>query len=73
LRNLDIPFTNNQAEQDIRMMKLKQKISGGFRTINGTDIFVKLRTFFSTIRKQNLNIFVSIINAINGKLPILIC
>lgn len=69
LHNPAVPFTNNQAEQDIRMMKVKQKISGGFRTINGVDVFVRLRTFFSTIRKQNLDIFTSIANAINGELP----
>lgn len=67
-----VPFTNNQAEQDIRMMKVKQKISGGFRTIDGADVFVRLRTFLSTIRKQNLNLFASISNAINGGLPIII-
>lgn len=73
LHNPAVPFTNNQAEQDIRMMKLKQKISGGFRTTSGTDVFVRLRTFFSTIRKQNLDIFTATTNAINGELPTLIC
>jgi transposase len=73
LYNPAVPFTNNQAEQDIRMMKLKQKISGGFRTTSGTDVFVRLRTFFSTIRKQNLDIFTATTNAINGELPTLIC
>lgn len=65
------PFTNNQAEQDIRMMKVKQKISGGFRTTDGADVFVRLRTFLSTVRKQSLGIFTSITNAIDNRLPIL--
>ena len=71
LHNPAVPFTNNQAEQDIRMMKLKQKISGGFRTTSGTNVFVRLRTFFSTVRKQNLDIFTAITNAINGELPVI--
>ena len=73
LHNPAVPFTNNQAEQDIRMMKVKQKISGGFRTTSGADVFVRLHTFFSTIRKQNLDIFTSTANAINGELPVITC
>lgn len=58
-----VPFTNNQAEQDIRMMKVKQKISGGFRTTNGADAFCAIRGFISTKRKQNKKIFREIVMA----------
>jgi len=59
-----LPFTNNQAEQDIRMIKVKQKISGGFRTIKGAENFCIIRGFISTNRKQSINVFSAIQNAI---------
>lgn len=71
LTNSAVPFTNNQAEQDIRMMKCKQKISGGFRTEQGAKIFVRIRGFLSTARKQGWNIFESIQQVIQGHTPAL--
>lgn len=62
LSHANVPFTNNQAEQDIRMIKVKQKISGGFRTLSGAQIFATTRTFFSSIRKQGINLFQAILN-----------
>ncbi len=62
----EVPFTNNQAEQDIRMVKLRQKISGGFRTINGARNMCRIRGFISTCRKQGLNIFQSITDIMAG-------
>ena len=61
-----VPFTNNQAERDLRMMKCKQKVSGGFRTTKGAEIFARIRGFISTTRKQGRNIFESIQQIVRG-------
>ena len=57
LRKAEVPFTNNRAEQAIRMVKVKEKISGGFRARKGAQMFARIRGAFSTFKKRCLNIF----------------
>ncbi|MCF6334335.1 MAG: IS66 family transposase [Spirochaetales bacterium] len=64
--DINVPFTNNLAEQDIRMIKVRLKISGCFRTTHGAEHFARIRSYLSTARKQNRNILDSIISAVKG-------
>jgi transposase len=65
-----VPFDNNLGERDIRMAKLKQKISGCFRGPDGGDFFARIRGYVSTLRKNDLNILDGIQSAFD-KSPIL--
>ena len=61
-----VPFTNNQSEQDLRMMKVQQKISGCFRTLSGAHTFARVRSYISTVRKHGHPILPAIANAVSG-------
>ena len=69
LKDKRVPFTNNLAERDLRMCKVQQKISGGFRTDKGAQNFAAIRSLISTARKMGLNIIEIISSALNQNFP----
>lgn len=66
LHDFAVPFDNNQAEADLRMMKLRQKISGCFRTHDGAAMFCDLRSYLSTMQKQGVHLLTALRFAMVG-------
>ncbi len=63
------PFTNNAAENAIRMTKVHQKISGYFRSIEGAEIFCRVRGYLSTCHKQGMSATLAMELVFEGELP----
>ena len=64
--NFNVPFDNNQAERDLRMIKVKTKVSGCFRTEEGAREYLKIMSYVGTAHKQRYNAYEAIKNAITG-------
>jgi transposase-like protein len=64
--NFTVAFSNNIAEQAVRMVKSKTRVSGGFRTLKGAQTFLAIRGYISTIRKNGLRAATELRNALLG-------
>jgi len=68
LHDLTIPFDNNQAERDLRMLKVQQKVSGSFRAPSGAAAFARIRGYLSTLHKQGVALLAALAAVFAGQL-----
>jgi transposase len=69
LDDLRIPFDNKQAEQDLRMLKVQQKIAGSFRADHGSEAFARIRGYLSSMRKQRVALLAALQTVFTGQPP----
>ena len=62
-----VPFTNNEAERGLRMMKVKEKISGCFMSLKGGRIFMNIYAYILSIKKNGVNVMQGLLDAMNGR------
>lgn len=67
MTDVGVPFTNNLAEQALRMAKVRQKVSGCFRTAAGAKTFFTIRSYLATMRKQKVGLFDCLVSVFQGQ------
>lgn len=73
MEDVDVPFTNNLEENNIKMTKVQQKISGCFRSMDGGYIFCRIRSYISTCRKHGMAVTTAFKMLFKGKMPDFMC
>ena len=69
MHNPLVPFTNNAGENDLRMIKVQQKISGCFRSMEGAYMFCRIRSYILTCQKHDVKITDALDLLFQGKMP----
>lgn len=72
IESFAVPFSNNQAEQDIRIIKVKTKVSGCFRTEQGASDYLKIMSYVGTAKKHGMNPFEAVKQAITGNIQLVL-
>ncbi len=67
-----MPFDNNQAERDVRNIKVKQKVSGGFRTTDGALDYADTVSVIGTVVKHGMSVVHSVRNLLDGRSPLMV-